>query len=150
MQVLATLAAGLLFGLGLSVSGLVNPAKVLAFLDIAGDWDPSLAVTMACAVGVTFLGYRLAFARGAPLFADTFQIPTQVPTLADIDRRLVSGAALFGIGWGLVGFCPGPAIAALSLGLQPAFVFVAAMLAGMALARLSGRRAPAAKQIKAT
>lgn len=146
MQVLATLVAGLLFGLGLSFAGLVNPAKVLAFLDIAGDWDPSLAVTMACAVGLTFLGYRLAFARGAPLFADTFQ----VPVLADIDRRLVSGAALFGIGWGLVGFCPGPAIAALSLGLQPAFVFVAAMLAGMALARLSGRRAPAAKQVKAT
>lgn len=146
MQLLATLAAGLLFGLGLSVSGLVNPAKVLAFLDIAGDWDPSLAVTMACAVGVTFLGYRLAFARGAPLFADTFQIPA----LSDIDRRLVAGAALFGIGWGLVGFCPGPAIAALSLGLTPVLVFVAAMLAGMALARLSAGRATTIKKVEAT
>ncbi len=131
MQILATLISGLLFGLGLCVSGLINPAKVQAFLDIAGAWDPSLLITMAAAVVVTGLGYRVAFAREKPLFETVFHVP---PTGA-VDRRLLAGATLFGIGWGLVGFCPGPAVAALALGITPAIIFVAAMLAGMALAR---------------
>lgn len=131
MHIVATFVSGLLFGLGLCVSGLVNPAKVLSFLDVAGQWDPSLALTMASAVLVTWAGYRFAFARGTPLFAGTFQLPPA----GSIDVRLLGGAALFGVGWGLAGFCPGPAIASLSLGAKPAFVFVLAMLAGMAVAR---------------
>lgn len=131
MQMLTTLISGLLFGLGLCISGLVNPAKVQSFLDIAGDWDPSLAITMAAAVLVTQAGYRLAFERRRPLFADAFHIPKK----GEIDLRLIAGAVFFGIGWGLVGFCPGPAIAALSFGEQPAITFLFAMLAGMAAAR---------------
>jgi uncharacterized membrane protein YedE/YeeE len=131
MQILATFISGLLFGLGLCVSGLVNPAKVQSFLDIAGTWDPSLLITMAAAVLVTGMGYRVAFVREKPLFETVFHIP---PAGA-VDRRLLAGATIFGIGWGLVGFCPGPAVAALALGATPAFIFVAAMLAGMALAR---------------
>ncbi len=132
MQVIATFVSGLLFGLGLCVSGLVNPAKVQSFLDVTGDWDPSLAITMASAVVVTGVGYRMAFRRGAPLFAGAFQIPPA----GMIDLRLVAGAAIFGVGWGLVGFCPGPAVAALSTGAPSAFIFVLAMLAGMTIARL--------------
>lgn len=141
MQIGATFLSGLLFGLGLCLSGLVNPAKVQAFLDVAGSWDPSLAFTMASAVLVTGLGYRFALARETPLFAGSFQIP---PAGA-IDRRLLAGATLFGIGWGLVGFCPGPAVAGLSLGETSAFVVVAAMFAGMAFVRqiIARRTAPA-------
>jgi hypothetical protein len=131
MQLATTFLSGLLFGLGLVVSGLINPAKVLNFLDIAGSWDPSLALTMGAAVLATAAGYRLAFAKVAPAFAGAFQLPTA----AAIDARLISGSALFGIGWGLVGYCPGPAIAALSSGSTSTALFVAAMLAGMALAR---------------
>ena len=131
MQLLATFLSGLLFGLGLVVSSLINPAKVLNFLDIAGSWDPSLALTMGTAVLTTAAGYRLAFTKGAPAFAAAFHLPTATA----IDARLISGAALFGIGWGLVGYCPGPAIAALSSGSASTALFVVAMLAGMALAR---------------
>lgn len=131
MQGIATFVSGLLFGLGLCVSGLIDPAKVQSFLDVAGDWDPSLAITMASAVFVTGVGYRMAFGRGKPLFAGTFQIPPA----GKVDRRLVAGALIFGIGWGLVGFCPGPAVAALSVSAEPALWFVLAMLAGMAAAR---------------
>ena len=131
MQVIATFVSGLLFGLGLVVSGLINPAKVLNFLDITGTWDASLALTMAAAVVTTGLGYRLALAKPAPLFGGSFHVPTATA----IDARLITGAALFGIGWGTVGYCPGPAIAALSGGSVSTFVFVAAMLAGMATAR---------------
>lgn len=140
MPAFASLLSGVLFGLGLVVSGLINPAKVQAFLDIAGAWDPSLAVTMAAAVVTTALGYRLAFAAGRPVFDRGFHIPPQ----SAIDVRLLAGAALFGIGWGLVGYCPGPAIAALSLGPTSTAPFVVAMLAGMALARaVQGRSVPA-------
>lgn len=125
-------AVGLLFGLGLVVSQMVNPAKVLAFLDVFGDWDPSLALVMGGAVAAASIGFALAGRRAAPLWAPAFQIPTR----RDLDARLITGAALFGIGWGLVGLCPGPAIAALPLGLWQSFVFVVAMLAGMALHRL--------------
>ena len=131
MSLLVSLLSGALFGTGLVLSGLINPAKVLAFLDVTGAWDPSLAATMAVAVLVTAVGYRLTFAAGRPAFDRTFHLPTQ----SDIDLRLVTGAALFGIGWGLVGYCPGPAIAALALGTPATFIFVVAMLAGMAAAR---------------
>lgn len=139
-------AAGILFGFGLAVSQMVNPAKVLAFLDIAGRWDPSLALVMAGALGVTFLGYRLVQRRPAPIAASTFHMPaTRV-----INGRLLSGAVLFGIGWGLVGFCPGPAVASLAYGLTASIVFVAAMIVGMLLYRLpTARRIPQTEATKA-
>ncbi|MCC5980697.1 MAG: YeeE/YedE family protein [Oceanicaulis sp.] len=127
-SILSALAAGLVFGLGLIVSGMVNPAKVLNFLDIAGQWDPSLAFVMAGAAGTVFIGYRFVLKRDKPLFEDRFTLPTATR----IDARLASGAALFGVGWGLVGFCPGPALTALGTGAMPALIFTAAMLAGMA------------------
>lgn len=125
--VLSALGAGLLFGLGLIVSGMVNPAKVLNFLDIAGQWDPSLAFVMAGAALTVFLGYRFVFQMAAPKFAGTFVLPAAT----QLDARLIGGAAMFGIGWGLVGFCPGPALTALGTGVVPAGIFVTAMLAGM-------------------
>lgn len=128
-EVLAALAAGLLFGIGLTVSQMVNPAKVLNFLDLAGNWDPTLAFVLAGAVATAALGFRLVRRRTVPLLARSFQWPTA----RTIDRRLVLGAALFGIGWGLVGLCPGPAIAALSLDPSRVILFVLAMLAGMAV-----------------
>lgn len=140
MPVIATFVSGLLFGVGLIVSGLVSPGKVLGFLDVAGAWDPTLAFVMAAAVATTAVGYKLAFARGRPLFSTSFQIPTK----SDIDGRLMTGAALFGIGWGLVGFCPGPAIASLSIGSLEALIFVIAMLGGMALARTMDNWGPRA------
>ena len=138
LRALGALLAGTLFGLGLTVSQMINPAKVLAFLDIAGAWDPSLALVMAGALGVAALGYRLALKRPAPLLAECFDLPT----LRDIDRRLLAGAALFGIGWGLVGFCPGPAIASLAFGVKESVIFVGAMFAGMALFRAGNRITP--------
>ncbi len=140
---LVPLASGLLFGLGLAVSQMVDPAKVLAFLDIgglpAGAWDPSLAFVMGGALVATAIGYRLAFARGRPLAAAQFQLPAATA----IDARLAAGAVLFGIGWGLVGYCPGPALAALVFGRGETVLFVAAMVAGMALHRFAFER-PAA------
>lgn len=131
MRLAATFVSALLFGLGLCISGLANPGKVQSFLDVAGAWDPSLLITMAAAVLTTAIGYRITFARVKPLLDKAFLIP---PASA-VDARLLAGAVIFGIGWGLVGFCPGPALVALAVGATPAFVFVAAMLAGMALAR---------------
>ena len=138
LHALGALLAGILFGLGLAVSQMINPAKVLGFLDIAGRWDPSLALVMAGALAVTAFGYRLALKRPAPLLAPRFELPT----VREIDRRLIAGAAVFGIGWGLVGFCPGPAIASLAFGVKESLIFVAAMLAGMALFRVSNRKTP--------
>ena len=126
---LTAFAAGLIFSLGLTVSQMVNPAKVLAFLDLFGDWDPSLAFVMGAALLVTAIGYRLVWARQKPVFAAHFALPEN----RDIDARLAAGAVLFGIGWGLVGLCPGPAIAALSIGGAKALGFLAAMVVGMAL-----------------
>ncbi len=131
MQIALTFIASLLFGLGLIVSGLANPAKVQSFLDVAGNWDPSLALTMSTAVIVTGLGYRLVFKRKRPVLADAFQLPAA----SAIDTKLLLGAALFGVGWGLVGYCPGPALVALSLGNPGTIFFVVAMLAGMFAAR---------------
>jgi uncharacterized protein len=135
MAVLLQFAVGLVFGLGLLLSGMSNPAKVLDFLDLGGiatgRWDPSLAFVMAGAVAVTFAGFRWVLARPRPFLADRFHLPTQ----RDLDLRIVAGPALFGVGWGLAGFCPGPALTALGFGTGKAFVFAAAMFAGMALAR---------------
>ena len=138
---LAALAAGILFGLGLAVSQMVSPTKVLGFLDIAGAWDPSLALVMVGAVLVSFAGYRLALGRGRPLFAETFQ----VPTAHRLDGRLIGGAALFGIGWGMVGFCPGPSISALAVPEPKIVGFVLAMLVGMAANRLIAALGPAGR-----
>jgi uncharacterized membrane protein YedE/YeeE len=134
---LVNAVAGLLFGLGLVISGMANPAKVQNFLDLAGIWDPSLVFVMGAAVVVTFLGYRLALRRPAPLLADAFR----VPTAKDIDARLVLGAAIFGIGWGLTGFCPGPALVALPLAAKGTLVFVPAMILGAVAARILAFRA---------
>jgi len=130
-RVLAGLFAGLLFGAGLSLSGMISPAKVVAFLDIAGAWDPSLAFVMIGAVAVTAAGYRISFLQTRPLFEPTFRLPTRT----DLDARLLGGAALFGIGWGLAGYCPGPALAGLGFGRVDTVVFVVMMLIGMMLAR---------------
>jgi uncharacterized membrane protein YedE/YeeE len=121
------LLSGLIFGIGLVISQMMNPAKVLNFLDIAGHWDPSLAFVMAGAIPVAAIGFYLGRRRKAPVFAEAFQTPAQT----GIDLRLISGAALFGIGWGLVGFCPGPALAALQSGRHEVLIFVVAMIAGM-------------------
>lgn len=129
MQKTAALFAGLIFGLGLVVSQMTNPAKVISFLDLFGDWDPSLAFVMGSALIVTALGYRFVLKRKAPVFADRFQVPTRT----DLDTRLILGAALFGVGWGLVGLCPGPAIAGLVIGGPQLLIFIGAMAAGMAL-----------------
>lgn len=129
--ILASLASGLIFGLGLIISQMINPEKVLAFLDIFGAWDPSLAFVMGGAVAASATGYAYAHRRGVPVFAPRLEIPNR----RDLDPRLLTGAAIFGIGWGVVGLCPGPALTVLSLGLWQAFVFVAAMLAGMVLFR---------------
>ncbi|MBO6635820.1 YeeE/YedE family protein [Parvibaculum sp.] len=125
--ILAAFAAGILFGLGLTISGMANPAKVLGFLDIAGDWDPTLAFVMGGAIIAAFPAFQWAKRRDHPLLAEKWFIPTRT----DIDGRLVAGAALFGIGWGIAGFCPGPGLAALGLVPEQALTFVVAMIVGM-------------------
>jgi len=140
MAVLAQFIIGLIFGLGLILSGMSDPAKVLNFLDFAairsGSWDPSLAFVMAGAIAVTFAGYKLALKRPQPILGEKFHLPTR----EDIDARVIAGPAIFGIGWGLAGFCPGPAITALGFGTKAAVIFVIAMLAGMWLARFVAGR----------
>ncbi len=131
LSVAVQLGIGLLFGLGLIVSGMINPAKVLNFLDVFGTWDPSLAFVMGGGVIVTFIGYRLVFQRSRPIFDSVFH----VPTAKDIDSRIIVGPALFGIGWGLAGFCPGPAFTALGTGQTEAIMVVIAMVVGMVAAR---------------
>lgn len=131
MGVLIQFVVGLIFGLGLVISGMVNPAKVLNFLDFAGTWDPSLALVMGGAVFVTAIGYRLVLVRPKPLFASSFHLPTQ----STLDARIFAGPAIFGIGWGLSGFCPGPAVTSLGLAAPGTLAFVPAMLIGMAVAR---------------
>lgn len=138
-RLLVAIASSLLFGLGLTVSGMINPAKVLGFLDLAGDWDPSLAFVMAGAIPVAALGFALARRRPAPLCATTFSGPTKTR----VDARLVVGAVLFGVGWGLVGYCPGSALASLGFGGWRALLFVAAMLVGMGAFQAFDRAAAA-------
>ena len=129
MLLLTSLLAGLVFGLGLILSGMANPAKVLGFLDLAGAWDPSLALVMGGAVAVGALAFALARGRTVSLLGAVLRLPTA----RSVDRRLVLGSVVFGVGWGLAGFCPGPALVALGMGNGKALIFVAAMLAGMGL-----------------
>ncbi|HET8996337.1 MAG TPA: DUF6691 family protein [Acetobacteraceae bacterium] len=141
-RILVGLLAGLLFGLGLTVSHMIDPAKVIGFLNIAGDWDPSLALVLFAAVTVAFAGFALARRWAAPLCDTRFSPPGK----ARLDMRLIAGAVLFGIGWGMVGYCPGPALASLSVGGLATLTFVAAMLTGMLLFNLLDRRLPASQQ----
>lgn len=126
-QNLVSLLAGLIFGAGLTISGMTRPDKVIGFLDVLGGWDPSLAFVMVGAIAVHFLAYRLVPRLPRPLMGERFALPTR----KDIDRRLVVGAALFGAGWGLGGYCPGPAITSAVSGAIPTLTFLGAMLAGM-------------------
>jgi uncharacterized membrane protein YedE/YeeE len=133
-RILSGLAAGLLFGLGLFISEMINPAKVIAFLDIAGAWDPSMGFVMLGAVTVSFFGYRFVLQRGRPVYEPAFALPTR----RDIDPPLLLGAALFGIGWGIAGYCPGPALAGVAFGHAETLWFIAAMVFGMIVARQTG------------
>ena len=139
MSVFFALLAGATFGIGLILSGMANPAKVLGFLDLAGTWDPSLAFVMGGAILVGVFAFAFARKRTTSLLG----LPMRMPTATGVDRRLVGGSLLFGVGWGIAGFCPGPALVALGMGEQKAVVFVAAMLAGMALFELWDRRVAA-------
>jgi uncharacterized membrane protein YedE/YeeE len=130
-RMLAALGSGIVFGMGLAIAEMTNPAKVQNFLDFLGTWDPSLALVMGAALATTGLAFPAILRRRAPLIAGAFSLPT----LADIDPALVMGAAIFGVGWGLGGFCPGPALAGLLQGVGGVYVFVAAMLLGMLLHR---------------
>lgn len=135
MATLFSLLAGLVFGLGLIVSGMADPAKVLGFLDLAGGWDPSLALVMAGAVAVGAIAFAFARKRTVSLLG----LPMRLPTAKELDHRLIGGSLVFGIGWGIAGFCPGPALVALGMGEAKALLFVIAMLAGMAVFRLVER-----------
>src|SRR5512139_1135288 len=127
MAIIFAILAGIIFGAGLTLSDMINPARVLNFLDIAGNWDPTLMFVMAGGLAVTICGYKLVFRRGSPLLTGKFDLPTQ----RRINLPLVGGAAMFGIGWGLAGICPGPAFTDLATLEPKALLFVAAMLAGM-------------------
>lgn len=141
MRLLSAFAIGLIFGLGITISGMINPAKVLNFFDIFGTWDPSLAFVMAGALAVAIPGYRLVLRRPAPAMEHRFQLPdTRV-----IDRRLILGSATFGLGWGIAGFCPGGALPALGTGDPTVFLFLAALIGGLLLARVLQSRFPARK-----
>lgn len=133
MANLIALVAGLIFGLGLIIGGMTNPAKVLAFLDITGDWDPSLAFVMIGAIAVGFFAFREAKQRKWSVLGFSIDLPERT----NIDKPLVVGAVLFGIGWGLAGFCPGPAVASVLVGGISVWIFVASMLAGMGLYTLA-------------
>lgn len=136
MLAFTALLGGLVFGLGLLLSGMANPAKVLAFLDLAGPWDPSLALVMVGAIAVGLLAFVLARGRQVSLLG----VSMRLPSAGQIDRRLVVGSTLFGVGWGLAGFCPGPALVALGMGNGKALVFTLAMLAGMGLFEVLEKR----------
>lgn len=129
MNIVLSFVVGLIFGLGLIISGMSDPAKVLGFLDLAGHWDPSLSFVMAGAIALGAIAFKLASRRNASLLGR----PMQIPTSRQIDRRLVVGSMLFGIGWGLAGICPGPAFVLLGTGATKGIVFVLALLAGMGL-----------------
>lgn len=142
MQILSAFIIGLVFGIGLIVGGMTDPGKVQGFLDLGGNWDPSLAFVMAGAIAVGAVAFRFAGQRERSVLG----APMRLPTARDIDRRLVLGSLAFGAGWGLAGYCPGPALASVTLGAKPA-IFVIAMVAGMALFEVferlprAGRRA---------
>lgn len=132
---LAALASGALFGTGLAMSGMTDPRRVLGFLDLFGDFDPTLMFVLGGAVATTILLFRFVLRRGSPVLADTFHLST----LKRVDRRLLGGAAIFGIGWGIAGYCPGPALAGVGVGSIEALWFVPALLAGLLLHRLVNR-----------
>ncbi len=134
-KIISAFAVGILFGVGLTIAQMVNPAKVLSFLDLAGNWDPSLAFVMGGGAGVAAIGYRLVLRRPRPVLAEMFQVPTRT----DLDARLIIGGGLFGIGWGIAGLCPGPALAVLAFGRSEAMIFVLAMISGFALFELYDR-----------
>ena len=129
MKLVTSLLSGLLFGLGLILSGMTDPSKVIGFLDLAGSWDPSLALVMGGAIAVGLVAFQLARQRKRSLLGE----PMQLPTATRIDQRLVIGALLFGVGWGLAGYCPGPALASVATGASEPIIFVLAMFAGMVL-----------------
>lgn len=134
-KIAGALLAGLIFGIGLALSKMVDPNKVIAFLDVTGNWDPSLLFVLGGAVVTTTVLYRFIFAQGKPLFAKDFDLPT----LAKIDRKLLNGSVLFGIGWGLIGYCPGPAVASLGFRPNEALIIVISMLTGILLYRAISR-----------
>lgn len=134
--IITALACGIIFGLGLSISGMVNPAKIIGFADITGQWDPSLAIVMAGAVAVYAAGFRLSQTGPKPVFGLKFHVPTR----NDIDMRLIAGSVLFGVGWGLGGICPGPSITALVFGMEKFYIFFAAMAAGVLIFRFTVQR----------
>jgi uncharacterized membrane protein YedE/YeeE len=142
MSILIQFVIGLTFGLGLVIAGMSNPAKVLNFLDLAaipaGTWDPSLAFVLTGAIAVTFVGFRIVLKRKQPIFGEKFHLPTA----SDLDSRIFVGPAIFGIGWGLAGFCPGPAFTALGTGSASGALFVVAMMIGMVTARWLARSTP--------
>lgn len=131
MKTLMGYIAGLLFGLGLGISGMTDPARVLGFLDLFGAWDPTLMFVLGGAVVTNFIGYRLVFKRSNPIYGEVFQLPTR----QDLDVRLIGGSALFGIGWGLSGYCPGPAFASIAGLSVPLAAMLLAMVAGWFLAK---------------
>jgi uncharacterized protein len=137
---------GLIFGIGISISGMANPAKVVNFFDIAGNWDPSLAFVMGSALVVAFIGYRMVFTRPAPMMEAKFTLPDAT----HLDARLIGGSALFGVGWGIAGFCPGGALPALGTGRIEVFAFVAALIVGIfaAKAMMSATHARAARVLR--
>lgn len=140
MKLVTAYLIGLVFGVGIALSGMINPAKILNFFDIAGTWDPSLAFVMGGALVVTAVGYRLVFRNPAPILDDRFHLPKA----SAIDARLVGGSAVFGIGWGIAGFCPGGALPALGTGRTDVIVFVLALFAGILATRaVLDRRQPA-------
>ncbi len=130
-KLVASLASGVVFGLGLAISGMTNTDRVQGFLDLAGHWDPTLAFVMGSGLIVAFVGYKWVLKNPAPLFAPAFSLPTKT----DIDKPLLIGAILFGVGWGLVGYCPGPVLAGLSYGYTATLVFAPTMIVGLLLAR---------------
>lgn len=138
-QALVSLVSGILFGAGLAISGMIDPARVRAFLDVGGAWDPTLAFVMGGALIPMVVAWTIVRRRAQPIIADAFHLPPTTP----IDRRLIAGAALFGTGWGLAGLCPGPAIAALAVAPVPALVFCIAMALGFGLFRLLPAAHPA-------
>lgn len=146
MPVIASLLAGLVFGFGLILSGMVNPAKVIGFLDLAGSWDPSLALVMAGAIAVGLVAFVVARDRTVSFLGAEMKLPSA----RHIDRRLVTGSLLFGVGWGIAGFCPGPGLVASGMGEAKAVVFVAAMLLGMVMFELLERRKQAGHESSLT